>query len=56
MFLLNRALGWLGGKSARTASQETSLADGLSVSLGLDEYDDLEPDPTTEEMPADDAI
>jgi len=56
MFLLNRALGWLGTRTARATSSDASVTDGLYVSVGFDDYDELEPDPTTEELPSDEAL
>ena len=49
MFLLNRALGLFKTKPARgDVSDGVSIA-ALSVTTALDEHDELEPDPTTEE-------
>ena len=54
MFLLNRALGWLAARPKGLASQDRLVRDGLPLSFGLDEHDELSPDPTTEELSSED--
>ena len=54
MFLLNRALGWPAARPEGLVSQDLPARDGLSLSLGLDELDDLDSDLTTEELSSDD--
>ena len=54
MFLLNRALGWLATRPEGLASQDLPERDGMSLSLGLDERDDLDSEVTAEELLSDD--
>ncbi len=53
VFLLRRALGWIGTNERKTDLEERSgLGQNGTIHLGLD-TEDLEPDPTTEESVSD---
>lgn len=53
MFLLRRALGWVGKKEQAVELEERpGIGQNGTIHLGLD-TEDLEPDPTTEERVSD---